>query len=289
MFRATIKKGSTMKGLLNNITQREIHFEKTLPITGRDNKLQGILITVGKDDKLNAKRQDFLEIIAKNGLRTSIGYLLLDVTQTVITIPDKNNRRKVVGDPHIAGALFTPNMEIIEGTGVDKVFTGKKHLNQDTGIEEGGSLHRQNYKADALFKKDPVIERYLFRSIDNGVSKGGGKRYIGIIALESTNLDVKSVQQRIAHDKQEDKNYDRLQNSCGHHAERAFIGSQVGGENLETQDAFMNIMMDVTKNNNFEKIASDLGLSKSAVVRGKEYHNSFQEKNEAIPSNGLIM
>jgi hypothetical protein len=183
-------------------------------------------------------------------------------------------------------------MYLKNGTGANKILREQtKKIKGDVEIPGiTGYLPNQDYTAEASFpKKDANVERSLLRSSSDRVSKGGGKRYIGIFALEETSIDEQAVRQRIAYDKRYDEVYDRQENACGHHVERVYTGKIIGGKNLQTQQAFMNTVIEVIQDKdsilteNFIEIASQSGLARQAEEIGEEY--TLQKKQAQQATN----
>lgn len=285
------------KPTLLNTTRREIHFQEIYPLKDQAKKTQAVLIKIAvvddADTKENRKvllkknREIFLKTIKEYDLKTGVGYLFLGTCQTVISVPDENKVRRVLGPTHIAGALFTPDMKIKDGTGANKRYRiNGVNMSKNAiipGIE--GEIYQQNFQANAAFHDDTKIEDYLLRSLFNNIPPGGAC-YVGILAQEKTNLDENLVKDRIIHEKKYDGIYDRQLNACGHHVERAYIGKEIGNKSLQTQTAFINTFIELTQDDptlteNFLEAANRSHLAKLGQELGEEY----SLKNKQVKQN----
>jgi len=225
---------------------RFFHTE-SYPILNRNNLTQGIIFKIkGNGENPTINKEVLCEEIHVKNLLPTKHYLIIHLLQTLRRDSTNSN---VVASPHLAGGIFSNDLNIIPETGISKVhgnkYTKPSYIKENLTVDE--LITKQEYEANALFHSDKGVQASIFSPKDGGISSFGCARFIIFINIEATNISKDEYIKRIQAEKRADKIYNRQSNNCIHSLARVFTGNNsMDGYPLDTQVALVEIIKQIS-------------------------------------------
>ncbi len=217
--------------LLNFAKFNKTFHTKVFPIADRNNQTQGVIFQItGNGESLTKNKNILYRELFNTGLMPTQHYAVFHVLQTL-----RNYLGKIVADPHLLGGIFLPDLTILQGTGISKVH-GRV-----------ADKTAEDYKAVAHFHSDKAVQNSIFSPQDGGISDFGCARYILVLNIGITNIDISKLIKDIEDEKKRNL-YDRKFDNCTHSVTRVFTGNtSMDPFPVDTQFALVEIAKQITK------------------------------------------
>jgi len=231
----------------NATTYNKFFHTEAYSILDKNNLTQGVIFKITGNGENHVKNKEVIyDKILKTNLLPAKHYLVIHILQT---IRSESENLKVVAEPHLAGAIFSNELNIIPGTGISKVH-GKKYakpsyIKENLRLDE--LIAKQEYEANAIFHSDNGVQASIFSPKDGGISTFGSARFIVFFNIEITNINMAEYIKRVQEEKRMDIIYNRQSNNCIHSLARVVTGNKyIEGNSLDTQVAAVEIAKQIT-------------------------------------------